>query len=50
MISQREIERKYNKLINDVKMNSYYTETDLTNRVNCYTCQTCGAHYENKRY
>lgn len=38
--SQREIERRYNKLISDVESNDFY-KVDLTNRVNCYTC-TCG--------
>jgi hypothetical protein len=40
MKSQREIERKYNNLLNDVKTKDFY-KTDLTNRVNCYTCQSC---------
>lgn len=41
MISQREIIRKYNKLMNDVKSSDYY-KIDVTNRVNCYTCHKCG--------
>lgn len=41
MISQREIERKYNKLLKEVKTDDFYTKTDLTNRVNCYQCQKC---------
>lgn len=41
MKSQRQIERDYNKLINDVKISDFY-KIDLTNRVNCYTCQSCG--------
>jgi hypothetical protein len=41
MKSQRQIERDYNKLMNDVKTSDYY-KIDLTNRVNCYTCQSCG--------
>ncbi len=41
MLSQREVARKYNALINDVKTKDFY-KIDLTNRVNCYTCQTCG--------
>ena len=40
MISQREIERKYNKLLKDVDTDDFY-KTDLTNRVNCYKC-SCG--------
>jgi RNase P subunit RPR2 len=40
MESQRQVERKYNKLMNDVKTSDYY-KIDLTNRVNCYTCQKC---------
>lgn len=38
MLSQREIERKYNKLLNDVKSNEF-NDIDLTNRVNCYVCR-----------
>ena len=41
MNSQREIECNYNKLMNDVKTSDYY-KIDLSNRVNCYTCQSCG--------
>ena len=37
MQSQREIERKYNKLLKDVETNDFY-KIDLTNRVNCYAC------------
>lgn len=40
MQSQREIERKYNKLLKDVETNDFY-KIDLTNRVNCYVCE-CG--------
>ena len=40
MQSQREIERKYNKLLKDVETNDFY-KIDLTNRVNCYVCG-CG--------
>ena len=42
MESQRQIEKKYNRLLHDVATDVFYTETDLTNRVNCYTCQSCG--------
>lgn len=38
MISQREIERRYNDLIKDVESKEFYTSIDLTNRVNCYIC------------
>ncbi len=41
MLSQREVEQKYNRLLEDVKTKDFY-KIDLTNRVNCYTCQTCG--------
>ena len=41
MESQREIERKYNKLLQKVANDDYY-KVDLTNRINCYVCQTCG--------
>lgn len=40
MMSQREVERKYNKLIDDVKTKDFY-KINLANRVNCYTCQSC---------
>ena len=40
-MSKREIERHYNKLIKDVATKEFYTGIDLTNRVNCYTCQRC---------
>ena len=40
MQSQREIERKYSKLLKDVETNVFY-KIDLTNRVNCYVCG-CG--------
>jgi hypothetical protein len=36
---KREIERRYNKLIADVRTNDYY-KVDLSNRVNCYVCQS----------
>lgn len=42
MESQRSIEKKYNKLLNDVKTKDYYTRIDLKNRVNCYSCEECG--------
>ena len=41
MNSQREIERKYNKLLHDVATHEFY-KIDLTNRVNCYQCKSCG--------
>lgn len=37
MISQRELERRYIKLMNDVETGDYY-KVDLTNRVNTYRC------------
>lgn len=40
MISQREVEKRYSKLLKDVETNDYY-KIDLTNRVNCYVCE-CG--------
>ena len=40
MESQRQVEKKYNKLLQDVKTDDFY-KVDLTNRVNCYSC-TCG--------
>lgn len=41
MISQREVERRYSKLLNEVQTNDFYTKVDLSNRVNCYVCK-CG--------
>ncbi len=40
MQSQREVERKYNKLLKDVETKEFY-KIDLINRVNCYVC-SCG--------
>lgn len=40
MESQNQVEKKYKKLLHDVATNDFY-KIDLTNRVNCYTCQ-CG--------
>lgn len=37
MLSQREVERQYNKLMQDVATSDYY-KIDLTNRVNNYVC------------
>lgn len=37
MTSQREVERQYKKLLNDVATNDYY-KVDLTNRINTYGC------------
>lgn len=41
MENKREIKKKYEKLIHDVKTSDYYLKIDLTNRVNCYQCK-CG--------
>ncbi len=35
------IEDEYQKLLKEVQTNKFY-ETDLTNRVNCYVCKSCG--------
>jgi hypothetical protein len=40
MESQRQVEKKYNKLMQDVATSDYY-KMDLTNRINCYVCG-CG--------
>lgn len=37
-MNKKEIIRRYEALIEDVKTNEYYTSIDLTNRVNCYKC------------
>jgi len=37
MESQREIEKKYKRLMDDVATHDFY-KVDLTNRVNCYVC------------
>ena len=42
VISQREVERRYQVLIKDVETKDFYKSVDLTNRVNCYSCATCG--------
>lgn len=39
---KNEIENQYNDLLHSVKTEKYYTSVDLTNRVNCYTCNHCG--------
>lgn len=44
-ISQREVERKYKKLLEDVSTKEYYTKIDLTNRVNVYSCK-CGNKFK----
>lgn len=41
MLSQREVEIQYAKLMEDVKTNEFYTKISLENRVNCYVCE-CG--------
>ncbi len=41
MRSVKEVTKEYNKLIADVETNEFY-KIDLTNRVNCYTCEECG--------
>jgi regulator of RNase E activity RraB len=38
MESQRQIEKKYQKLIYEVSNNDFY-KIDLSNRVNCYSCK-----------
>ena len=40
MISQRELERRYNRLMYEVKNNDFY-KIDLQNRLNVYSC-SCG--------
>lgn len=40
MISQREVARKYEKLLKKVKEDDFY-KINLENRVNCYVCQKC---------
>jgi hypothetical protein len=42
LMSVREVERKYADLLRDVETNEFYTKVDLTNRVNCYRCKSCG--------
>ena len=38
MISQREVTRRYSKLLKSVAEDDFY-KIDLANRVNCYTCE-----------
>ena len=40
MMSQREVERRYKKLLHDVQTKDFY-KIDLTKRVNCYGCPAC---------
>ncbi len=42
--SKREIERKYNKLLQEVSTKDFY-KIDLTNRVNVYSC-ACGNKFK----
>lgn len=41
MISQREVQKNYQKLMIDVQTDDYY-KTDLASKVNCYSCTNCG--------
>lgn len=38
MKSKKKIEKAFKKLIDEVKTKKFYTDVDLTNRVNCYAC------------
>ena len=40
-MTKKQLISRYNQLMIDVETNSYYTDIDLTNRVNCYVCG-CG--------
>lgn len=40
-MNKKQITKRYNQLLKDVESKEYYTETDLTNRVNCYVCDNC---------
>lgn len=40
-MKRKHIERDYEKLLEAVRTNPYYTRIDLTNKVNCYTCPNC---------
>jgi ribosomal protein L37AE/L43A len=40
MMSVRELTRQYNSLLKDVAEKDFY-KIDLSNRVNCYACQSC---------
>lgn len=44
MKSQREIEKQYEKLLQDVQTKDFY-KIDLTNRVNVYSC-ACGNRFK----
>ncbi len=41
MTSQREVKRRYLNLMQRVAKDDYY-KIDLTNRTNCYVCESCG--------
>ena len=40
MRSQRDVQKSFNKLLQDVKEKEFY-QIDLCNRVNCYCCSNC---------
>jgi RNase P subunit RPR2 len=42
MISQRQVQRQYEKLMHEVKTKEFYTDIDLASKINCYTCENCG--------
>ena len=46
MISQREVKRRYEKLMKKVETDDYY-KIDLESRFNCYIC-SCGRMYKSK--
>lgn len=40
--NRKRIEKEYAELMEAVRAKDFYTRIDLTNRINCYTCPSCG--------
>lgn len=41
-MKNKEIEKKYKKLLKDIETDDFYKKINLTYRVNCYVCGVCG--------
>lgn len=41
-MTKQEVTTRYEKLLRDVAEKDFYTKIDLTNRLNVYTCESCG--------
>jgi transcription elongation factor Elf1 len=40
-MTNKQIKKKYDQLMNDVAKNPYYTNINMSNRTNCYVCNHC---------